>query len=183
MLEEKQTNKLKFKVGDVTKPVAEDKTFVIHIVNNHGVMGAGVAKALAEKWSKVKNCYLVWSLPAKDIEDVALPFELGQNQYVKVEDNVVVVNMVAQDGFPTREKPRATDYDALRKCLTKIAEKALVYKSKVILPAIGIGLGGAEPEEILKIVQECLINKDIDTTMYLLTMDEKKNISKLYKEI
>lgn len=151
---------LKYIVGDVREPIGEGNKFVAHCVNSVGIMGSGVARALFEKWYKVRSDYLEW---AKE-ED----FKLGNIQFVKVEKNIVVVNMVGQEGvgFDKRENPPIR-YEAMRSCLQKLAEKALQYHASVNLPyKIGCDLAGGSWDIVEPMIIEELCAKDIEVIIY-----------------
>ena len=90
---------LKTIVGDVTNPqfLSENEIAIIpHVCNNGGesgvgVMGAGVALALRKKWMGVYTSY-----KTMEVENVigGLTNRLGDCSYSRVEDNVIVVNMI-----------------------------------------------------------------------------------------
>ena len=82
-------SKLKHIKGDVRKPIGDGNKIIIHCCNDIGVMGAGVAAAIAQKWPNVKSEYKKWHRGKQG-------FKLGNVQFVKVEDDLVVCNMIGQ---------------------------------------------------------------------------------------
>jgi O-acetyl-ADP-ribose deacetylase (regulator of RNase III) len=111
---------------------------VCHVVNNKGVMGAGVAKALYTKYPEVRSKYL--SLQK---------YELGTCQPVRITDHLVIVNMIAQDGYG-RDKRLYLQYDALSLCLNKVRDH---YNGTIYVPfLIGCGLAGGDWAVVSKIL-------------------------------
>lgn len=97
---------------DITT-VNDTPGIILHICNNRGMMGAGVAKALYTKWPRVKTEYLAME-----------KYELGDIGWVndlEVPDDCFgpdlgVGNMIAQDGYGHDDK-QYLSYDALAECL------------------------------------------------------------------
>lgn len=83
-------------------------------------MGSGVAKAIYTKWPDVRKEYIEWYERKK-----VKPFDLGENQYINVRDDVVVVNMVAQklgsDVIDYKNIPPIRLW-ALKECLMRLAD-------------------------------------------------------------
>jgi len=109
-------------------------------VNCRGVMGAGLAKALRDKWPIVYEQY------RKAFEMVEL--RVGKIQVVPVDNhNLLVANLCGQDKYG-RDK-RYTDYLGLRKALIKLAEFRKIHNEITgnLLPIyfphkMGCSLGG-----------------------------------------
>ena len=87
--------------GDVTKPIDADKgnKILVHCVNDCGKMGAGVALAIARKWPSVKKKYVEWHRRGRN-------FGLGKVQFVKVEDDIVIGNMIGQHGIRSKNNQK-----------------------------------------------------------------------------
>ena len=83
---------IKYVKGDATSPIGEGRKIIIHCCNDIGAWGAGFVIALSNKWPITRKKYIEWS---KEPEG----FELGEVQYVKVEDDIVVANMIGQHGI------------------------------------------------------------------------------------
>lgn len=83
-------------------------------VNCQGVMGCGIALAIRRKWPEVYTSYRRYYMNAG----------LGKALPVRIDENLYVVNLFAQDRYG-REK-RHTDYDALVLCLINL----LLWKSE-----------------------------------------------------
>jgi hypothetical protein len=118
---------------------------ILQCVNCLGARG-GLNGQICKKWSKVNDEYV------KLIEDTKSAWKLmGTNQEIKVDDDLVVVNMFTQ--YDIGMSARKTEYAALKSCLNAIAtrwnpKKPLYIPYKI---ACGMGLGSWEiVEEMLE---------------------------------
>jgi hypothetical protein len=68
---------------------------ILHIVNNKDRLGAGVAGVLAKKWPEVKENYHEYNA---QLDKEGKPL-LGEWSVVKVDSNLYVANLYAQDGY------------------------------------------------------------------------------------
>jgi len=145
--------------GDVTQPVGEGNKIICHIVNDLGVMGAGVAKDIRDKWDKAYIKYKQWSQKPD--------FQLGGVQFVMVEDDVAVCNMVGQHGIGFSNDNPPIRYDAVDCCFKKVANVAKDHKASIHMPfKIGCGLAHGNWDEIKKLIDKNLCEQDIDVTLY-----------------
>lgn len=141
---------------DITKPHAEEENLpviIVHCCNDIPVMGAGVAKALYEKWPKVKREYLNWG---KGISRYSLYisayFALGQFQLVEVEEDIIVCNLVGQHGIrkkggipPIRYTQFNFALDRLEEYLSERPQKFDYEGATIHIPyLIGCDLAGGE---------------------------------------
>jgi hypothetical protein len=110
------------------------------------------------RWQEPERRYREWHKSKED-------FVLGEVQFVKVEEDIDVVNMLAQCGYATPRKP-AIRYDALESCLEKVAIGARQLGASVHMPRIGCGLARGSWDEIEPILKRTL--QDIDTNVYFL---------------
>lgn len=150
---------IKYHIGDATQPIGNGHRIIVHICNNAGGWGAGFVLALSKRWPEPENEYRRWA--AGDFK--AVPFELGQVQFVSVEsdgnplgDSISVLNMIAQDGYTKPGQP-AIRYDALRTCLesaNRLITTGLFPNASIHMPRIGCGLAGGKWEEVEKIINE-----------------------------
>jgi O-acetyl-ADP-ribose deacetylase (regulator of RNase III) len=134
---------ISYVIGDATEPIGQGPHAIMHINNNVGTWGGGFVLAVSDKWPIARKVYL---------DDKSLM--LGDIQIIPVEENISVINMVAQDDFPTNEFPVAVDYEALADCFWEITRRV---PTKVTLhaPRIGTGIAGGDWNEIeLRIHQE-----------------------------
>ena len=144
--------------GDATNPRVEGNKILIHCCNNLGMMGRGIAKTIREKWPNVYEKYREWSRKPD--------FKLGEVQFVKVAGDLVVGNMIGQEGVGFTNGIPPIRYEAVDKCLKKVAETAIKYKASVIAPRLGSGLAGGDWNKIEALIVENLCKKDIDVYIY-----------------
>lgn len=180
MFEEKGT--LKVITGDVTDPqfTAPNEIAIIpHCCNNGGgeygigVMGAGVALALRKKWPAVFEVYqeMQYESPKNGLRN-----RLGEICYVAIGDNIIVVNMIGQDGLKSVDNPKPVQYWALMKCMESVRTDILStlhmfpeYEGKkaVIHTCEFGGLrAGGNFEFILELIKEQWIDHGIDVVIY-----------------
>lgn len=117
---------------------------IVHQVNCQGVMGAGLALALRQKYPQMYAAYLKACALYKPEE------LLGKIQFTKVTDELTVCNFFAQLNFGTGKVQ--TDYDAFEKCLKKLAFKTSPDTPIYIPYKIGCGLAGGDWEIIKELL-------------------------------
>ena len=173
---------MKYIVGDICEPVSDGKIIICHIVNDLGVMGAGVAKALYLKWYQVKTEYIRW---AKNPPEKRA-FKLGNIQPVTVDKDIVVINMIGQNGTisnPTSDAPPVR-YEAIKACLAKVAKGVASLSNKydvsVHIPYLmGCGLAGGDWKKVKAIINDCLCKKGIEVIIYV----HETNLDKIDKKL
>ena len=144
--------------GDATVPKAEGHKVIAHICNDEGSWGAGFVMALSKKWKEPEREYRAW-IKSKEAK-------LGKIQLIKVEDEIVVANMIAQESFVSIINPVAVRYNFLRKCLEELTEAVKGNDVSVHMPRIGCGIAGGKWEKIEPIIQDTLCEKDIQVYVY-----------------
>lgn len=160
--------KLNYLKGDATNPVGDGKKVICHICNNIGGWGAGFVLALSKKWAQPEKQYRKWYNLSED----TFPFKLGNVQFVPVENDIVVANMIGQHlTYPTKDSNGnlipPIRYNALEECLNKVAEYAEKNNCSVHMPKIGAGLAGGDWNRIEALINKCLVDKGIPTYVYL----------------
>lgn len=94
-------------------------------------------------------------------------FTLGAVQFVNVENELYVANMIGQHGIYKDSKGLPPiRYDAVRQCLKEVALFTIAHKASVHMPRIGCGLAGGKWELMEQIIKEELITKEIAVTVY-----------------
>ena len=140
---------------------------IAHQTNCLGVMGAGIAKAIKNKWDDV---YTSYSKLCKNLkyskEDL-----LGKCQICITEDNIVA-NLFGEYSFTESVAPyenRHTDYDALKEALVhlkafckgvNITEIGIPYK-------LGCGLAGGDWDGVVYPMLQELFANDPTITLYI----------------
>lgn len=149
-------------VGDATQPKADGTKIVVHICNDLGKWGKGFVLAISKRWKSpeviYKSAFSALTKPA-----------LGDVQFIPVESDIVVANIIGQEGVRSlrdNKSPAPIRYPAVRQGLIAVAEYALQHNASVHMPRIGCGLAGGRWEEIEPIIEETLTQKNIMTTVY-----------------
>lgn len=121
-----------------------DQGIILHQINCRKVMGAGLAKAIRDKY------------PKHYADFIADNPKLGKILITRIHPTLFIVGLYAQDAYG-RDK-RYTDYPALQECLQTIS---LLAARKPTLPiyapkGIGAGLAGGDWQTIQNIFQATL---------------------------
>lgn len=156
---QKQT--ITYLTGDATVPQGPGPKFIVHICNDGGGWGKGFVVAVSKKWPEPEREYRRWHKLGG-----AQPFELGQVQFVNVETDIWVANMIGQHGMRTIGGMPPVRYDAIETGLKQVAAFAQKHQASVHMPRIGCGLAGGKWEEIEPIIERALVAKGIDVTVY-----------------
>lgn len=137
--------------------------FIIpHIVNHSNQLGAGVALAISKKYPRVKSYYHNWANNSMEnlINDMSETgrFTLGEIQFLKVEDNIYVANMLAQ-ATPRGDTINGVylppiRYDCLKECMLRVAEVAKDLQLEIVMPLFSCGLAGGNFTHLILLVQE-----------------------------
>lgn len=151
---------IQYAKGDATSPPSENNKIIVHICNDIGGWGKGFVMAISKKWKKPENQYREW-FRSKD------GFELGKVQFVQVEEDLWVANLIGQHKINKDENGNAPiRYDAIEDGLNKIALFAKENNATIHMPRIGCGLAGGKWEIIEPIILETLSENNIEVTVY-----------------
>lgn len=126
---------IKYHNGDLFRYVdslCHTRVMIPHVVNNINVMGRGFVVPLYNRWPIVKEEYH----RAKN--------SLGECGLIQCEDNIVVVNMCAQDGVRSASNRTPLDYMSLKKCMLKVRDEIASRPAETVIvaPKFGCGLAG-----------------------------------------
>lgn len=152
---------ISYLVGDATAPETPGTRIIVHVCNDIGAWGRGFVMALSKRWSDPESQYKTWYRDRKTND-----FDLGGIQFVQVEEDVWVANMIGQHGIRRTKQGPPIRYGAVEKCLGRLAKKAVELEASVHLPRIGCGLAGGKWEEIEPIIDRQLCEKDIAVYVY-----------------
>jgi len=155
-------------IGDATEPIVEaGKRVIAHVVNDEGAWGKGFVEAVSGKWPEPEAYYRKQARFAKK------HFKLGEVQWVFVDINLAVCNLIAQHGLYSSNNPVPLRYDALEQCLTKMAEGARAVTSaadsaivegeklSIHLPRIGCGLARGDWLRVEGLIEDALWDMDV----------------------
>ena len=160
---------------DVREPVGEGRKIIGQVVNDLGIMGSGVAKALLDKWPLVRSDYIKWH---KTNNHLGNNFALGKVQFVFVGtqsdsdkdiNDIVVANIIGQHGVGVNKETGEVPvrYEALREGCKYIANACKYYGATAHFPYLmGCDLAGGKWEIVENILMEELVNKGVNTFVY-----------------
>lgn len=141
--------------GDATLPILKP-AYICHITNDCGGWGAGFVVAVTKAFGNgPESSYRCWSRE----ED----FRLGKIQIVPVNNDISVVNMIAQTGFISAKNQHPLHLKALRQCLKQVYMAVKGTNITVHMPRIGCGLAGGTWNEIEPIIEATMT---VDTYVY-----------------
>lgn len=152
--------------GNVTSPdFSTDYCLIPHCVNNLGVMGSGVAKALFTKWPVVKTHYHAfcnnWKLRQEEL--------LGHCLFTVVDDRITVCQIFGQNGIIGPDNPKPVNYRALYKgflAMRGIIEHDKRHTYSIHSPKLGSQLAGGTWDNVLRAIVATLGDLDIDYVVY-----------------
>ena len=122
---------------------------IAHQVNLGGVMNAGLAKDIRQKYPEIYPPYQL------AIQNRTL--SLGDVQIIQVADNLYVGNIVGQGNYGRAKGTCYTHYPALNAAFSQLNWWHQCTNLPVYLPyGIGCKLGGGEWEIVEKLIVECV---------------------------
>lgn len=134
--------------GDATKPKGIGNKIITHVCNDIGGWGAGFVLALSKKWITPEKMYRSIAIES---------LKLGMVQYVSVENNIIVANIIGQHGiYYDNDGNPPVRYEAIKTALKDVNKVALKTNSTIHAPRFGSGLSGGEWNKIEDIINETL---------------------------
>lgn len=154
-----------YQIGDATNPQCEGNKLILHCCNDIGAWGKGFVLSISKRWSKPQKAYKQWYKGRfEDDSD----FALGAVQFVQVEADMWVGNLVGQRGIASKLSPFPVRYNAIEEGLTKVADFAITNHCSIHMPYIGCGLAGGSWKQVSSIIEKTLINNGLSVTVYAL---------------
>lgn len=134
--------KIEYRKGDLFKT---DCKCIVHGCNAQGVMGAGVAKIIRERYPKAYERY-------RNEYELHQHLKLGTLVTVPCEDRIII-NAITQDSYGNNGS-RYVSYDAVSECMKRIDRHYELYgTTEVAMPKIGAGLAGGDWNVIAAIIE------------------------------
>lgn len=143
--------------GDAIHPTVSGNKVIVHVCNSIGLWGRGFVLALSRRWAAPEREYR--KIPKDQLH-------LGSVQFVRVEEDTWVANLVGQEGIRKSYGLPPIRYEAIREGLSKVKSWAEEHGAQIVMPKIGAGLAGGNWLRIEQIIREELTNKGIPTTVY-----------------
>jgi len=168
--------KLKITEGDATEPQTtyENEIVVIpHCCNNKGAWGAGFVLALNKKWSEPEKMYkaFIAGEPPYPYRDLHFPI-LGKVCYAKINNHLVIANMIGQDGTKSPTNPKPVKYWALADAMRAVVGYIEMIKeqtsNRVVIhaPKFGSLRANGNWDFILELIREIWLENGIDVVIY-----------------
>lgn len=146
--------------GDAIRPVGTGNKIIVHISNGIGGWGKGFIMAISKRRPAPQQQYRQWYQSKQD-------FALGEVQFVPVEPDIWVANMIGQHRLSKDAKGNPPiRYNAVEECLNKVAAYAKEINASVHMPRIGCGLAGGTWDRIEPLIESALQNEGISVTVY-----------------
>ncbi|MDF0606009.1 macro domain-containing protein [Neisseriaceae bacterium TC5R-5] len=153
---------IRYVTGDATSPMGDGHKVIVHICNDLGKWGKGFVLAVSKKWPQPEKQYKAAFAQHNQAE-------LGEVQFVAVESDITVANIIGQHGISharNKEKTPPIRYQAVAYGLEQVAGYAKQVAASVHMPRIGCGLAGGNWEQIEPIIQQMLTSQGIAVTVY-----------------
>lgn len=146
--------------GNIFSRLSTNKTtYICQQVNCKGVMGAGLAKQIRDKWPVVFDEY----------KKICGADRLGDSQTVQVAPQLYVVNLFGQNGYGRGE--RQTNYAALAAALFSFFRDCARKNPDVTirLPyGLGCGLAGGDWDTVLDIISDAAKAWNLNVEIWVL---------------
>lgn len=141
-----------------------EKGLICHQVNCRGVMEAGLAKQLKDKYPEVFSEYKEF-IYARKVHHIGGNQLLGAVNPVFINKDLIVINIFGQDTFGLGMLH--TDYTAIEKAFNYIEQTvAPIYDLPVYIPyGFGCGLGGGNWDIVKGILEQIFKDSNITCTI------------------
>jgi O-acetyl-ADP-ribose deacetylase (regulator of RNase III) len=167
-----------------------DRGIIVHGCNCLGVMGAGVARLIVDKYPEVYGAYISLYEEGKlqlGTIQICSGQEFHMNHHVDaicstLPPSLIIVNAMTQLDVGTHKVQ--VDYDAISACFARVKLLARDTKLPVYFPLIGCGLAGGDWQEVAPRIDTAL-GPDIESILVKLPEPETKfkYISGKYKKV
>jgi hypothetical protein len=162
-------------VGNATEPQGASTKVLCHCVNDAGGFGAGFVLSL-RKWPSVEQAYRSWfrhkwsplELPLSldpDLDHTS-SFALGAVQFVQVEDDLWVANIVGQHRTIRSGESTPIRYEALETGFGVVRAFCQKRQATAHMPRLGAGLARGSWSRIASIIDHTLVDHGIAATVY-----------------
>ncbi|MEU0544704.1 macro domain-containing protein [Nocardia sp. NPDC005978] len=155
------TAAIEYRTGDATAPSINGPAIIAHICNDAGRWGKGFVVAVSARWGQPEHAFRDWHRQRH-----ANDFGLGAVQFVSVAPDLHVANMIGQHGIRTSAGNPPIRYDAIDRCLSRVADFAAPSNASVHMPRIGCGLAGGTWDRIEPLISDRLSSRGITAVVY-----------------
>lgn len=151
-----------YKIGNaVSALIVGEIDVLLHVCNNKGVMGSGIALEIK---NRIPDAYKQYKHSKYQLGSTTIGvYEFGDEMFTHYRGKVF--NMVAQDGYG--KGIRHLNYGALADCLRQVAEHRACTDETIGLPyKMGADRAGGDWEIVLELIEYIL--KDFNVVIYKL---------------
>lgn len=137
---------------------------IVHQVNCLGVMGAGLAKQIAQRYPIVKDKYVTFCNTSASRQSL-----LGELHLVDTGERKLVANVFGQFDIKKNrlDKRVYTDFQALKLGLERVRNFAEAQSMSVAIPThIGCGLAGGDWDEIKPMIENVFAGSGVEVKFY-----------------
>lgn len=163
-----------------TGNLLEQKGILVHGCNAHGVMGAGIARAIKQQFPAAFQGYRDYyernGLRLGEVIAVCHPELVKQypalaahinSTDARLPESLILVNAITQDGYGGRHRSgRDADYDAIEAAFVRVRMMARDSGLPVHFPLIGCGLAKGKWSDVAPRIEQGL--GDIPGNLWLL---------------
>jgi len=143
---------IKYKQGNILDAT---ENIIVQSVNHQGVMGAGLAKQILNKYPKINRPNNMYQLMCKQLEFDEIKLE-GLVAWHSAGINKVIGSIFGQDRYG--KDKQYTDYVSLGNGLNSVKLLAEIKGWSVAIPSgIACGLGGGDWTVVLNIIENCFL--------------------------
>jgi len=152
--------KVNYIIGDATNPQTKGNKTMVHVCNDIGGWGKGFVMAITKRCKQPEQQYRQWFKSNDN-------FSLGQVQFVQVDEELWIANLIGQHKINKDENGNAPiRYEAILLGLEKVGQFAINKNTTVHMPRIGCGLAGGTWDKIEPLINKSLLEKEIETYVY-----------------
>jgi O-acetyl-ADP-ribose deacetylase (regulator of RNase III) len=146
--------------GDATQPSLKGNKIIVHVCNDVGGWGKGFVMAISKRWPEPEKQYREWFKSKEG-------FLLGEVQFVQVESELWVANLIGQHKINQDESGNPPiRYDAILKGLNKVQVFAAKLGASIHMPRIGCGLAGGTWDKIEPLILESFQKNETPVVVY-----------------
>lgn len=147
--------------GDALKPRGKGRRIIAQIVNDATpTWGGGFSRSVRDALPDAQAQYRAWASRGKNLH-------LGRVHLAELKGGLFVASLVAQKGYKESPTPKIR-YAALKECLDQLARAALERNAEIHMPRIGAGLAEGDWTYIQQLIDDCLVSRGINVTVYTL---------------
>jgi O-acetyl-ADP-ribose deacetylase (regulator of RNase III) len=165
---EMSTTQIEYRKGDIfnyLQNFQDQPTILVHVCNDLGIMGGGIALTIRQKFPKVYRLYSEWH--QKEVHKGKKFLPLGETQFVYINPVLDIANMIGQHGITgTFNSKPPIRYEAVENCLEQVAKVCKIKKAQMIGPKFGAGLAGGDWNIIEKLIQNKLCKQNIPVIIF-----------------